>query len=148
MDAKLDSRRSDLASIHIAKKALKWTEDEYRDIMATVCGGVRSAGQLDIAGRKRFLAHLQACVRANGGGAGPAPRAQKRALKPFERKMWALWMQLADAGLVTARTMKALNAFARRQTGVDTIEWLNQHQRDLVIESLKRWLDRREDQQP
>lgn len=133
-----EARQSDLATIHLGKKALGWTEDEYRDIMATVCGGVRSAGDLDMAGRKRFIEHIQVCKRAGG----QVTLQRRRPLKGYERKMWALWMQLADIGLVATRSMVALNAFSKRQTGVDSTEWLNQQQRELVIESLKSWLAR------
>ena len=56
--------------------------------------------------------------------------------------MWSLWMQLADAGQVDERSMAALGAFAKRQTGVDRLDWLNGRQEDLVIESLKQWLRR------
>lgn len=135
------ARRADLAAIHVAKKALEWSDDEYRDIMATVCGGVRSAGGLDFAGRKRFMAHQQACLRANGHAVPSRP--VKGPLTPHERKMWSLWMQLADAGLVNTRTMKALQQWTRRQIGVDSIRFLNTHQQDLAIERLKAWLKSR-----
>jgi hypothetical protein len=52
-------------------------------------------------------------------------------------------MQLADAGLVEERSMRAINAWARRHTQVDSIAFLNAHQQSLVIESLKRWLARK-----
>lgn len=145
----IKGRQRDLAAIHIALKALRWSDDEYRDIMATVCGGIRSSGGLDFAGRMRFMAHLQACIRSyERPSAAPATRKPRRPLKPHESKMWSLWMQLADANLVESRTMKALTAFAKRQTKVDSIEWLNRQQQDLVIESLKRWLSRREEPGP
>ena len=38
--------------------------------------------------------------------------------------------------------MSALVAFAKRQTGVERLEWLKSRQEDLVIESLKQWLHR------
>lgn len=131
-------RRADLAAIHIGAKALGWSDDEYRDIMATVCGGIRSAGALDAAGRRRFLAHLQACQRTM-----PKPVAPKRQpLTATQALMWSLWMQLVDAGLAHGRSMAALNAFVHRQTKVDRVEWLNGAQEELVIESLKQWLSR------
>lgn len=141
-----DGRRRDLAAIHVAKKALQLSEDEYRDLMATVCGGVRSAAMLDQSGRQRFMAHLAACQRASGhkpGGTAKGREGARRPLKPHERKVWALWMQLADAGLVEERSMRAINAWARRHTQVDSIAFLNAHQQSLVIESLKRWLARK-----
>lgn len=147
-ERRFDGRQADLAAIHIAKKTLRWSEDEYRDVMATVCSGIRSSALLDVTGRKRFLAHLQACVRANQGGtATQGAKAAPHGRKPLARrpaKMWSLWMQLADAGLVQARTMAALCAFGQRQTSVARLEWMNAAQQDLVIESLKRWLERGE----
>lgn len=136
------SRKDDLAKIHIAKKALGWDDDHYRDIMFSVCR-VRSSGQLDFTGRKRFLAHLKAC---GWSGAAPArPERAKAARAPLtgpQKKMWSLWQQLADDGRVDNRKMPALLAYVKRQTGVDRLEWLNGKQEDLVIESLKRWLAR------
>ncbi|MDO9094481.1 MAG: regulatory protein GemA [Rubrivivax sp.] len=126
-------RNTDLAAIHVAKKALGLSEDEYRDLMSTVCGGIRSAGELDAAGRARFRAHLQACQRAH-------EPTKRQPLLPHERKIWSLWMQLADRGMVHHRHTTAINAWVRRQTGVETMRWLNGHQQQLVIESLKLWL--------
>jgi phage gp16-like protein len=144
-----NGRKADLAAIHIAKAALHLDDDEYRDLMATVCAGVRSSALLDFAGRKRFLSHLQACQRQQAGQASVAgQKARQRPIRapltPTQRKIWALWMQLADAGLVGSRTMTALVAYCRRQTGVERLEWLNGKQQDLVIESMKRWLARGE----
>lgn len=134
------ARKADLAAIHIAKASLGWDDDHYRDILFAVCR-VRSSAQLDFAGRKRFLAHLQAC-----GWQGARPAA-KRAVKPAltgpQRKMWSLWQQLADLGLVDNRRMPALMAWIKRQTGVERLEWLNAAQEDLVIVSLKQWLKSR-----
>lgn len=141
------ARRGDLASIHIAKARLGLDDGEYRDLMATVCSGVRSAAALDFSGRKRFLAHLQACLQAQdlASASRSEQRVVRKDLSEHQRLMWSLWMQLADAGLVAHRTMDALQAFAARQTGVDRIEWLNFHQESLVLASLKRWLKRARD---
>ena len=132
-------RQNDLAAIHIAKKQLGLDEDAYRDLMATVCGGVRSAGELDTAGRQRFRAHLESCLR--GSGIQPARPARKQ-LPPDERKVWALWMQLADAGQVQERTMKAIDSWVRQQLQVDALRFLNEQQMQLAIERLKQWLRR------
>lgn len=134
------SRKADLAAIHIAKKDLGWDDGTYRDVLFTVCR-VRSSADLDFGGRKRWLAHLKSCGWKGAGrrSSTKAPRAQ---LTPVQRKAWSLWQQLADAGLVHDRSMAGLVAFGARQTGVDRLEWLKDRQLDLVITSLKRWLDR------
>lgn len=136
------ARKGDLAAIHIAKAQLGLHDDEYRDLMATVCNGVRSAGDLDWTGRRRFLAHLQACLRQRGLAAKPE-RVVSRPLTPQQRLMWSLWMRLADDGLIRERTMHALQAWVQRQTGVDRLEWLNTHQEGLVLARLRQWLSER-----
>lgn len=137
------SRRSDLARIHIGRIALGWDEVFYRRKVAQVCNGKTSSAELDASERRALLAHMVTCGWAPAGKAG-AVRTERKPLTKPQKLMWSLWQQLADAGLVANRKMLALNAFAQRQTGVDRIEWLNGKQEDLVIESLKRWLKRRE----
>lgn len=134
------SRRADLAAIHIAKAALGWDDEMYRDIMFTVCRE-RSAGLLDHAGRKRLLAHLQACQRQHAGTKAPRKREE---WTPSAKLIWALWQQLADQGRVNERKRPALDAWIKRTTGVDRLEWLTDKQVDQVIESLKRWRDRKD----
>lgn len=141
-------RKADLAAIHIAKKQLGWDDDTYRDLLWTVCR-VKSSGDLDFTGRKRFLDHLRQCGFVNAATkrttARSAPRkAVSGDLTATQRLMFSLWQQLADAGLVHERRMSALVAFAQRQTGVERLEWLKPKQQDLVVESLKRWLKRGE----
>ena len=51
-------RNSDLARIHIAKKQLGLDDATYRDMLWSI-GRVRSAADLDFAGRKRVLEHLR-----------------------------------------------------------------------------------------
>jgi phage gp16-like protein len=138
--APLEARRADLAQIHTLAKELQLSEDAYRDLMATVCGGVRSAALLDVSGRQRFISHLRRCL-----GRPDQPAARRgitRELRPQERKLWALWMQLAEAGAVQHRTMSALDSYAQRQAGVARVEWLTQPQLDALVESAKQWLQR------
>lgn len=132
-------RRSDLAAIHVAKRALGWSDDEYRDILLMVCH-VKSAGDLDAAGRKRFLTHLKSCGFSRHV---PARKTVRGQLTSAQRKMFALWQQLADAGMVRDRRMSALAAWVKQhQVGIDSIEWMKPAQEAMVIESLKRWLAR------
>lgn len=134
-----DQRETDLARIHIMKKELGLTTDEYRDVMATVCNGIRSSAELDITSRQRFLRHLETCRSL----AKPAPsRPVPAPLTKPQRLMWSLWQQLADRKAIEKRSMKALLAYIERQTGVAQLTWLNGAQEDLVIESMKKWLKR------
>ncbi len=132
-------RSSSLAAIHIAKKALGWDDDTYRDVMAQVCGA-RSAGDLDEPGRQKFLAHLQVCQRR---AAGPAVKgAPRRPWTPRHFRLWAAWQKLADAGRAQQRDRAGLNGWVKAQAGVDDVSWATQEQLDMLIERAKAWLNR------
>jgi phage gp16-like protein len=60
MSAVQDDRRADLAKIHLAKKQLGLSDEDYRSIMLTVAGA-RSAAELSYEGRLKLLAHFQRC---------------------------------------------------------------------------------------
>lgn len=55
-----DHRNGDLAKIHVAKKLLNMSDEDYRAMLWTQ-GRVHSASDLDHAGRQRVLDHLKAC---------------------------------------------------------------------------------------
>ena len=132
------ARKADLAAIHIGKAQLGWTDEEYRDILFTVCK-VRSSAQLDFAGRKRFLEHMRACgfvnkargARSGGEWKGP------------QKLVWSLWQQLADKGLVNDRSLAGLNAWLLHYVQLQHLTWLTKApQQDQVIGMLKGWLKR------
>lgn len=70
-------RNTDLAKIHIAKARLGMPDDQYRDLLWTI-GRVKSAKDLDWAGRQRLLDHFKAC------GFAPAAKGGK----PSEASEW------------------------------------------------------------
>lgn len=127
-------RQRQLAQIHMAKKALGMAEDTYRSLLKTVCQ-VESSSMLDLAGRLKFLAHLEKCgwKPANNPGK-PLPK-----LTPQQRKAVSLWLRLADLKIVQDRSFTALESFVKRQTGVDKLIWCNTAQLDQVILALKAW---------
>lgn len=111
-------------------------EADYRTILQR-CAGVASSTQI------RSLAKADAVLdefRRLGIGT-PPPR---NPLSPQQKKMWSLWQQLADAGLVRDRKMSGLLGFVKRQTGVEALSWLTWPQEYTITESLKRWLARGE----
>lgn len=128
------ARNRDLAAIHIGKAALGWSDDDYRHILFTVCS-VKSAAELDFAGRKRFLDHLRAC-----GWSGKT--SQRRGFTGRQGKIWSLWQQLRAAGRVTDGRLPALDQWVNNQLGVRKMTWLNMTQQDLAIERMKMWLKR------
>lgn len=62
--------------------------------------------------------------------------------EPQARKIWQLWQALHEAGAVRNPHEKALNAFVKRQTKVESYRWLNRYQASEIIEALKKWQGR------
>lgn len=122
-------RRRDLATIHVAKKQLAMDDDTYRAMLWSIAR-VKSAGDLDHAGRARVLEHLKAC-----GFKKSKPGAQD----PTSRKIRALWLSLKHLGELRDPSEKALVHYVERMTGVKALQWLSSDQASSVIESLKQW---------
>ena len=131
-----DARRRQLAQIHIARKELGLGEDEYRDLMFTVCR-VKSAAELDWTGRLRFLAHLRK-LGFTGKTRPAAPSGEHNKQASYVRY---LWHRLAGTGAVTD-TDAALRAWLKRTHHCEHEQWLNTMQARAAIEGLKAWLSR------
>jgi phage gp16-like protein len=142
------ARAVELAKIHIGAQALglrqPGDDSAYRDMLWSI-GRVRSAADLDEAGRRRVLDHLRGCgwQDTSPPGRGRYQRGTQAAL------IRRLWDQLADAGLVRDRSDRALRRFIAQRSGVaqpapDEIapQHLDRAQAREVIEQLKRWLAR------
>jgi phage gp16-like protein len=131
--------RAALAKIHIAKKELAMTDEVYRDILH-VHFKVDSAAK---------LTDRQATVLLNKFRAKGWKEKQSRQ-KPTSpkhddsqmRKIVALWITMHQAGIVKNGSDKALQAYVKRQTGVDNLRWCDPGQLWTLIEGLKRWAAR------
>lgn len=131
------ARRADLAKIHLAKKDLGWDDDQYREILWSVCR-VRSSAKLDFAGRKRLLDHIAKCGwKARPGGTGRALAAD-----PQSKMIRGLWLELHELGYVRDPSEAALSSWLRRETRVQALQWLEPAQAQRTIEKLKQWRDR------
>ncbi len=141
-------RKRDITTVHVLRSRLRMPDDEYRELISWLFEGKKSSTELDDIELQRFVRHLRGLVqnlspaarqvRQRGGGTRTLPP-----LTPMQGKMFSLWQQLADAGLVRNRQMSALRGWVIGHTHVDRWEWLNSHQEATVIESLKLWLKRR-----
>ncbi|QIL81846.1 regulatory protein GemA [Diaphorobacter sp. HDW4A] len=129
------ARKRDLGHIHQGKKALGWSDDDYRFHLVNLTGK-SSSGQLDAVGRTKVLGHMEAL--------GFKPKA--RAFKPFDQatKIKWLWGKIGEAGGLRDASPQALLAFVGRTTGtgVDDVSFLPTASASKVIEALKAMLDR------
>lgn len=141
------ARNNQLAMIHIAAQQIPLDEETYRDMLWTVAR-VRSAKDLDEAGREAVLKHLRAC-----GWKDPRHATARRA--PYRKGTQAalirhLWTRLGQAGEVQDSGDKALRAYVRTQSaahhpqklGWDDPNLLPRSVASKVIEHLKQWCER------
>ncbi len=130
-------RRKCLAKIHIAKKELGLSDGEYRDLIADTVSGKGSAADLDDRQLQQLLDRLHAL--------GWRPRLPRSAERPLPATVWKarhLWLQLYERGVVHSSQWTALARFAKRMTGIGDLRHLTGKQGAIVIEALKRWLER------
>jgi len=120
--------RSDLAKIHIAKKALGLDDATYRGILWDRYRR-ESAADLD----ERQAADLIELFHEKGWR--PASFRQRGLLH-------ALWQRLVASGAVQHPDDAALNAFIAHATGRQDLRQLTVREASHVIEMLKRWLER------
>lgn len=139
-------RRSEIAKIHIAKKALGLDDATYRDIIERVScetfgqKPVRSAKLLNSEGRKRLIEEFKRLGFRDAPGRGA--RAERLERDPMERKIRACWLDMKNAGALDDASEAALRAFVNRMTGRAAMRFLSVDEANLVIESLKKWHER------
>lgn len=133
-----------LAAIHVLKGKLRMRDEDYRALLNHLTGHT-SSKDCTPDQQRRVRAHLQKLAEAHGV-ASPARRADFEARKaeasPRERKVWALWNQLHRDGRIANASGQALNAWVKRQAGVDALRFCTGAQLDALIEALKRWEQR------
>ena len=126
------ARQSDLAQIHIAKKALGLDDAAYRDILWTVAR-VESSKDLDDAGRQRLLAHFKLC------GWAPSKPKSELAKTPTGRKCLHLWGTLKKQGKVRDGRDGATEKFVLETAKVSHLRFMDSARWSVVIEALKAW---------
>lgn len=129
--------RSTLAAIHVAKKQLDLDEDDYRAMLRAEAG-VASARDLDEAGARRVMLWFDNHgFKRTGTSKGTA--ADRR---PIVQKARALWISLHQLDEVSNRSDKALDAFAKKITGKETLRFCSNGEAGKVVEALKAWAER------
>lgn len=113
---------ADIRRIHGLRREAGLDDAAYRALLERVTGK-RSASALAPEERRRVVAELARTA---------PPRARREAdarhrANDYARKAEALWITLHQLGAVDDPSVAALEAFARRQTGVARLEWLQSH---------------------
>lgn len=131
-------RNALIAKIHIAKKALGLDDDTYRLLLeetvkkksAKQCSELQLVKVLNVLKEKGFK---------------PAKSREYR--KPLKgrldlTKVYALWAELQELGVITERGLTSLDKYCKRMTGVDCVQWLDEMSAQKLIECLKQWVKR------
>ena len=129
-------KRPLLAKVHIAKSQLKLDDEQYRDILRRVTGK-------ESAAKCRYSELVDLVNEFKGlGWKTPRKKAFRRAPSDPVKKIYALWGELQATGAVQSTDKTALDAFVRKHTGIDSVQWLLPAQQQKIIEILKQWLKR------
>lgn len=112
-------------ALHAAAGKAGLDEEARRDLMARETGK-RSTKDMDAAELRRVLDSINALRPRQ---LGPVTAAH--------RKVLALWIAAWAVGGVDRRDDAALDAFVRRQVGVDALRFLSDREADRVVEALK-----------
>lgn len=123
--------------IHIAKNQLAIDTDTYRQMLLSVTGKT-STSDMNPAQLNKVLA----VMKAKGFVVKPSRKARTtRPLtdSPQARKLRALWLEMHTQGIVRDSSEAALQAWVKRETGIDSLKWLEPEVVSHCIERLKKW---------
>ena len=128
-----------LAKVQIARKDLGLDEDTYRAVLERLTGQRSAAGlsdrQLETV-LDEFKAKGWTPKVVNGRGSS-RPAGPRPADHPVAKKARAMWISLHQLGVVENASEQALEAFAKRQLGVERMQWMDQGMGFKLIEALK-----------
>jgi phage gp16-like protein len=148
-----------IAAIHVIKGQLRLSVDDYRALLQQLTGKDSSKDMTDTE-LLRVRAHLSGLAEKMGvAKPRPLPTHQQhkpgettrtgygrfgtfKIASPKERKVWAMWHDLGSKGKLDNPSGNALNAWVKRQTGMDQMRFCSDAQMNGLIESLKLWAGR------
>ena len=144
-----------LAAIHALKKKLRLSDEDYQALLINITRTATSPGKssskdMTDTQRRQVRNHMQDLGERLGvlppSRRRPLTREQfdqvKKAARPKERKVWALWHQLHRDGLVANPSRAALDAWVERTVHVSALRFTTDPQLDTCIEALKAWQQR------
>lgn len=135
-------RASKIRMIQVAKRDLDLTDDAYRAAIGRAVKGKTSSKDCTTLQLDRVIDELKRLGFKPRKPVAAKPKPERRHLDTSDEgsKARAVWLLLAEIGVVRDPSEAALNAYVRRQAGVDDLSWV----RDMlpVIEGLKAWAAR------
>lgn len=140
-------RTTELAVIHLGRKALALEEDAYRDWLQQLTGR-RSAADLSSAQRQTVIEAMRArgfsqSDRGMGAGLAKGMRGGST-LRPHQQKVRALWRALWNLGALHDGADAALDRWIRgpQGAGVDALRFADAKACNMAIQGLRDWCRR------
>ena len=136
-------RASKVRMIQVAKRELDLDDAAYRAAISRAVTGKSSTMDCTALQLDRVIDELKRLgFKPRKPAAAAKSKPERRPLDTSDEasKARAVWLLLAEIGVVRDPSEAALNAYVRRQAGVDDLSWV----RDMlpVIEGLKAWAAR------
>ena len=138
-----DQRTAKIRMVQVARRQLELDEEAYRAAIGRAVKGKSSAKDCSTLQLDRVIDELKRLGFKPRKPAAAKPKPERRPLDTSDEgsKARAVWLLLAEIGAVRDPSEAALNAYVRRQAGVDDLSWVQ----DMlpVIEGLKAWAARK-----
>lgn len=125
--------------IHVAAARLGMDDETRRDYMQKITGKRSCKGM-----SKRELWNVLEAMKKDGFNKTASHKGRELAADPQAKKIRALWLMMARAGVVRNRAEEALEAYVVRICGRGLAD-TGVKQCQAVIETLKKWAERAED---
>lgn len=121
------TRRNMLAKIHIAKKDLGLSDDAYRAILAEI-GGAESAGDLDMDGLRKVVAHMRSrgFEPKRSKKTGSLPEGKAKQIK----RIWAQCYSMARP------VPEYADGMAKQMFGIAKVQWCDHDQLHAMTSAL------------
>ncbi|MCZ7499351.1 regulatory protein GemA [Rhizobium sp. SA279] len=75
--------------------------------------------------------------------AATRPNGRRKLDGRYVAKIQSLWIAAYNLGIIRERDDAAMTAFVKRQTGIDSAQWINKYSdAEKVVEALKAWITR------
>lgn len=128
--------KADYAKINIACKELGI--DKYQILSDRY--GIDSSKKLTVLQLQDLYSHFKRLGWRVKRGA--SKKLSPRYADAIHRKVVAMWIEMHQAGVVKNGSDQALQAYVKRQTGIENLRWCQGLECHQLIEGLKAWGER------
>jgi phage gp16-like protein len=142
----VDNRQHYYTLLALGKAQLEWDDQFYYGIWLPMQGATKKDGRYSAT--TLSIGQLAQAVQVMKGlGFKVKPKRKLTHDMPDFRtpriaKLNALWLAMAEAGVVTDKSQVALEAWCKRYTKKDRLQWAGSNELNTCIEMLKQWASR------